>query len=147
MVFELTGWIRYVKLMRKSRITAKQQGTLTYLAIAMQGALKGIPYLAPQMRNIPQLLGVLTAGSWDLHVVQMSCLAQGCILSLGAIPTSSDCWARPYKGSGLLPKLGTSLRSHGCSQTPQRIGLDFCLPLSNPPSRLLRGLATSCVPQ
>ena len=77
--------------MRKSRITAKQQGTLTHLAITVQGALKGIPYLAPQMRNIPQLLGVLTAGSWDLHVVQMSCLAQGCILSLGAIPTSSDC--------------------------------------------------------
>lgn len=91
MVFELTGWTGYIELVRKSRITTKQQGTLTYLAIVMQGALKGIPYLAPQMRNIPQQLGVLTAGSWDLHVVQVSCLAQGYILSLGAKPTSSDC--------------------------------------------------------
>ena len=52
---------------------------------------EGHPHLAPHMRNILQLLGVLTAGSWDLHVVQMSCLAQGYILSLGATPTSSDC--------------------------------------------------------
>lgn len=84
MVFELTGWTEYIKLVRKSRITTKQQDTLTYLSVAMQGALKGISTLPPRWETFHSCLGcwLLVPGTcmWSksaaLHKVISSPLGQ-----------------------------------------------------------------------